>query len=867
MVESTPGAVTSAERQLTSSKAASKRAPFLLFMTAYMALWLAIWFIAVIIIHSEPQASPNDSYYVQLDLAEMSLQLFMYCLLLTLASLSMAWYADLQRTKAARASAAMVGTFCKSVWLYTMWYSISTFYDSYNDLNWFCGGADPTTHQPKFPGVTATGSDWCHLARTVGVANVLIGAGLIAIWVWTIVNRFARIVPEVPIGTTVNVLPAHYKWGSNAANAAHNLDISWRTILTLPDDLEQAFMAAAHPALYGPMRSRMNFLSKIGTTVLVFISIGSLLLTYPSLSYSKSQGLNAWATASYVTNISNNYVGWGDPIIASNWYWLMLTLGVSLGLTSYADGRTHRSFAAAAGVVAALNALQFLSFWVYSARRINAGSGSFVTLSIIDSSHAQQAEVGGAGLIMFCQILLAFTMLVRYFTYLPILPEHHDQFHHPAHVNGPCEIMTVKDTTVDPNPMPNTNAAGYVGETKMYVPGPQRERGGRGEVPSYNLPALHGVGWALRVLIGVEVLLIFAWWILQVVQTSWSGVFDNVNDAQAYFFNERMFMLTSVLCTAALMAAVYAERHRDSGTATAAAAVCATMFAGFWLLVWPFAYQSVASDGALRTSACGGEFWCKAVKASGVFALMQAFILAFTLLSAAFTVLRVLAIDRGELAGGRRTSSLLSSALVWLLQLLVWVWAFATIAVTVRSDLTGFYQQWQTIEPADVVGASFTEGYWASQAFLLLCIVATASWMLCYGRTVFHWQSRPVRMVTLASCTVLAAATLPMLILACRFAQTLSMNADEKTLAAVFILLPFVALAIFALALWRFVEPLYRNPNPAIRGTSSTEASMTHGAVPSVKDGLSGGHATKLMSVVTVPASLHTEHSLTDRYE
>ena len=120
----------------------------------------------------------------------------------------------------------------------------------------------------------------------------------------------------MPISTTVNILPAHHKGGSNASNAAHNMDISWRTVLTLPDDIEQSFIASAYPHIYGPMRSRLNFLSRLGTTMLVFISIGTLLMTYPSLAYSKSQGLNSWSTASYTTNTTENYVGWGDPIIA-----------------------------------------------------------------------------------------------------------------------------------------------------------------------------------------------------------------------------------------------------------------------------------------------------------------------------------------------------------------------------------------------------------------------------------------------------------------------------------------------------------------------------------------------------------------------
>ena len=861
MVDPTPSLTDTAGRQVTSSRVANYRAPFLIFMTAYLVSLLFAWLITVIVIHSEPQANRSDNdYYVQINLAEMTLQLFMYCCLLCLASLSMAWFADLQRTKAARSAAAMVGTFCKSVWLYTMWYSISTFYSGYNDLNWFCGGGATGAdgNSAEFPGATSPGSDWCATARTVAVVNVLIGAGLIAVWVWTIVNRFARITPEVPISTTVNVLPAHNKAGCNANSAAHNLDISWRTVLTSPDDLEQSFIAAAYPHIYGPMRSRTNFLSKLGTTFLVFISIGSLLLTYPSLAFSKNQGLNSWSTTSYTNNVSNTYVGWGDPIIAGNWYWLMLTLGVSLGMTSYADGRSHRTIAAVACCMASLSALQFVSFWIYSARRIHAGAGNFFTTSIIDNQNSEYAEIGGAGLIMISQILIAFTMLARYFTYLPITAEHHAHFHHPAHANSPTEIDVVRDRG-DPDTT-RANTADYPNEFKMYVPGPQRIKGGLDEVPSYNLPALHGVGNGLRVLIGFEVLLIFAWWVMQVISESHNGVYDTTVGALSYFFNERMFMLTSVLCTASLIAAVYAERHRDTGTVSAASIVCATMLAGFFLVVWPYAYQSVASDGYLRNAACVDGFYCDVTKASGVFALIQGGILFLTLLSSVRTVSRLVSDSVGECAGGRHMSSLLSSSLAWLLQALLWVWAAVTIAATVRDNQVGFFQQYQSIETSNV-GAAFTMGYWSSQAFLLLLIITAVSWMLCYTRTTFEWQSRPVRIFTVASCAVLAAVLLPMLIFACRFAQTVSMNSDENTFVAVFILMPLVGIAVLALAVWRFMEPMYRNIHVVAVGRSTESMTLTSG-VPVDQSGAPITHS-KLVSVVTVPVSIHIEETRT----
>ena len=800
------------------------RAPFLIFMTVYLLLWLLIWFILLIVIHSEPQATPDNDFTVQITLAEMTLQLYMYVGLLCLAALAGAWYADLQRTKAARSAAAMCGTICKSAWLYTLWYSISTFYKGYNDLNWFCGGGG------VFPSITGSKSDWCYTARTVAVVNVLIGAGLIALWVWTIVNRFARITPEVPISTVGAILPAHHRRASNASNAAHNLDISWRTVLTHPEDLEQSFIAAAYPHLYGQGRLRMNTLSRVGTTLLVFISIGGLLLTYPSIAFSKNQGLNSWSTSSYTQPSSQDgeYVGWGEPVIAYNWYWLIVTLLASVTATSTADGRTHRGYAALACVLAALSGSQWLSFFVYSARRAHTDAQDVVTTSILDSAHAEYAEIGGAGIILISQLCIAITLFIRYHSYIRILPEHQRLFNHPAHVSSPAVIAVEVDRAVHPKILNQTlpaDAAEQDMQDRMYVPGPYRDEATT-NTPSYNLPVLTGVGWPLKALLACEAVLLFCWWVTQIVASSEEAVFDVQYEAQAFVFNERMFILCSVLGAAALLTSVYAERLRQLPTALAHLFVVTATLAGFFLLVWPFAFQSIASSGYLQQAACQDESFCRLTKTAAVFALMQGFLLFFALLLAVGRTVRAVRGERAVatstvgLAAASRASALqrllvrLTVALVWALLSLVWVWALATVATTVRSNWVGFFQQWQSVEtPQSVVdgneGNSWTEGYWASVSFLLTVEVVVVGWLVSQATSAYEWQSRPVRVATVSACILLATSTFPMLIFACRFAETLSLNGDQNTFVAVFILLPFVALALLVCQLLRCLEPLY----------------------------------------------------------
>ena len=155
--------------------------------------------------------------------------------------------------------------------------------------------------------------------------------------------------------------------------------------------------------------------------------------------------------------------------------------------------------------------------------------------------------------------------------------------------------------------------------------------------------------------------------------------------------------------------------------------------------------------------------------------------------------------------------------LVGCLQLLVYVWAAATIASTIQPDSPGFQEQEQTAPTAaslaaNGVGNSFTLGYWAAQRFLLLVELTLVTWTV--GRAAcmpYAWQSRPARLLTVAACAVLAASTFPMLIMACRFARNLELDGAENAFIAAFILLPLFALALLAVVCRLAMEPFYHN--------------------------------------------------------
>ena len=485
--------------------------------------------------------------------------------------------------------------------------------------------------------------------------------------------------------------------------------------------------------------------------------------------------------------------------------------------------------------MASLNFAQFFSFWIYSVRRAHTDAQDLVTTDILDSAHAQYAEIGGAGLIMLNQLGVALTTFIRYFSYIRISPEHHRLFHHPAHIDRPQRIAVIMDDKTQPRLFEErlvTSSGGA--DTQMSVPGPYRDEG-QDSIPSYNLPALTGVGLALRALLVAEVFVFFCWWVTQIVGESESGVLDSVTLAQSYLFNERMFMLCSVLVAGSLIPSVYAERQREMSTVLAACLTTLTVLAGWFILVWPWMYQSISTSGYLRQEVCSPDSsFCRLTKASAAFAILQGFILLFAALLAVARLRRAAPLD----AATSRESGLLirlSLGVLWVMEALVWVWALATVAATVRNDWVGFFQQWQSVSTSasiagGPVGNAFTEGYWASFAFLLLVLLVAVGWLISANASTFEWQSRPTRLLTVLVCFFLVTATLPMLIQACRFARDLSMNGDQRAFVAVFILLPLLSVCLLAAVVVRCAEPMYRQLES---GKVVDEQSMVASPLPS----------------------------------
>jgi len=145
---------------------------------------------------------------------------------------------------------------------------------------------------------------------------------------------------------------------------------------------------------------------------------------------------------------------------------------------------------------------------------------------------------------------------------------------------------------------------------------------------------------------------------------------------------------------------------------------------------------------------------------------------------------------------------------------LVWIWALVTIAVTVHTP--GFSQQMPHFDLGGE-GNLFVEGYFASQAFLLLTAVIVAVWLACScpGRTV-EWQDPAWRGLTVGAFIMLFLFSIPLLIESCRFARDLTLNGSEAVFVAVFIMLAVAALAALIVEVGLSLEPYITLREPPV---------------------------------------------------
>lgn len=795
------------------------RSPSLFALSTWQFLAFFAWFIVEIVTHSYSDIIDVGTGQQPLPLAEQSLQLFMYTTLLVLASLCAQWYADFTRTRASRHMALAVSTFTTFAWLWNLWFVIPAFRRD-NEANWYCAG--PLT----------TLSRWCNLFQASASLAVCMEFGMFLTWLWSLFYLLTLRTPEIPIPTQATILAPHHSLVAASESGAHNADVAWNTELTEPDDLEQMKIAANNPQTHAPIVNRLSVLGHVTSFFSGLSLIGWIVLTCALIDVARYTGLGAWSTQDrpgvFDANLpadqqqQDAYNGTnrlGDPVVAANWYWLTITLGVSIAVSSYSSFRRNRAVIGGAGLLSFLSALQWFSLFIYMARRVHQQSGDpNFAISVFNQKHSQYVEVAGAGLIAVSEILRSFVLFFRYMTYMLVTKLDHDRVHIPSHVDAPTVVQAERDN-YNPNyanAYGGTNTANIQDYTsahqnhahrptrEMNVPGPSYDAGDHDlYVPSYNMGIFHGSSALFRLIFAFQVLTVATFFVLQIVYQSSFGLFNNYqaegpertnandysftgNEApdRAYYYNEYMFLLSTILVLGAWIPAFHAEREVSVSSAVAACYSTMLMCLGFFLLIWTFAYNSIYSSGTLYEQVCinASGRWCSMTQAGGILALINA-----------FGILLVFLHSMGRLAERRllittweSTVQNVPGLLAPLIVIGICIWSFTQLYLGLFT--VGVTHQFQ--DNAGMTQNNPIESYFASQAFLTFAACSLAVWVGVYSsKLLYAWQSWSWRMAAFFTSMVAAAFTVPLLIYASRFIYNGGLDHPDESLAAALIIL------------------------------------------------------------------------------
>ena len=793
------------------------RSPTLFALSVWSFLAFFAWFITVIITHSYSDIVNTGGGQQPLPLSEQSLQLFMYTTLLTLACVAAQWYADFTRTRASRHMAAAVATFTMVAWFFNLWFVIPAFRGKDDNSNFYCSG--------QMTSLTR----WCNLYQTAAALSVCMEFGIFLTWVYSLFYLATLRTPEIPIPTQATILAPHHSLVAASESGAHNADVAWNTELTEPDDLEQMKIAANNPSTHAPIVNRLSVLGHVTNFFTALSVIGWIVLCCALIEVARDVGLFGWSTQDQplVSNSPNgvtypaNY-RLGDPVVAANWYWLTLTLGVSIAVSSYSSFRRNRAVIGGAGMLSFLTTLQWFSLFIYMARRVHQQSNDAgLAMSRLDeATNSQYVEVAGAGLIAVAEAIRTIVLFFRYMTYMLVTKLDHDRVHIPSHVDAPTVVQAERDN-YNPNYVNaygGTNTANTQDYTtahqththratqEMNVPGPSYDAGDADlYVPSYNMGIFHGASAMFKMTFVLQVLSLLSFWVLQIIYQSKYGLFNqyqtsgpeapNAGDYsfagpeapdRGYYYNENMFLLSSVLILGAWLPAFHAEREVSVSSAASAAYASMLMVLGWFLLVWTFSYESIYSNGTLYAQICQNEgsnsMWCNMTQAGGVLAIINGFFLLCLFLH----TMGRLAERRFLITTYESTIMNIPGLLAPLIICAICIWSFTQLYVGLFT--TGVTHQFQ--DQSGFTQNNPIESYVATQAFLTFATCSFAVWCGVYStKLLYAWQSWSWRMISFFSSMIAAAFTVPLLIYGARFIYNGSLGSAGLALASALIIL------------------------------------------------------------------------------
>jgi hypothetical protein len=668
-----------------------------------------------------------------------TLQLFMYSMLLAVFSYGASWYAHIHRTRAARHLAVFVSVFSLFAWMWELWYVIPTLRGTSDQSNIYCNNV---------------ATRFCRTSQTASSFSVILEFALLLDVAWAVFVAATSVQPDITLANT---------------------DGSYNTEVMEADDLEMVKIAVAKGSVYDQTRQRMSSLGwfNYGTNILTMI--GWIILTLASIQLSKDIGIAAY------TNAIGNTQQWGDPIIATLWFPLTLTLGMSVAVAAYSSFRMNRSVTATAMLLAAVTATQWWSFFVYSARRFQQDTEGTGLSSLTDKA-AQRAMVSGAGLIMCAETIKVAILVVRYVTFMPITRE--DQRALRAQSQHAHDAPTVIINDMDETTKPHT--------PETAIENPDRDVSTTSQ-PQYNQSMFAGTSLLFQVIFFAQLLVLVTFWCNEFVFSSNSGLFagtPNTNPPydpeQSFYFSQIQFIYQTVLILAVWLASFRAEREKSTAASTASFFVVTIAIAGWFLLIWPTAFQALPNQvGDINSAACvdGTGDWCRLTGAASVFSFILLFVLSVVWIN---SVIRLVA-SYTTSNGLNRTVQIVPTAIAVVMLSGIAIWALTTIRIGVTND--DFLAQQQQQLPG-TNGASLEETYWASQVFLILTILSFASYVGIYSTLSFEsWQSWTARLYSWMWSNVLVAILLPFFVLTTRFIQADSLNSVHLGVASGIIIL------------------------------------------------------------------------------
>ena len=539
----------------------------------YVLVWFA-WFICEIIIHSLDQDffgsvnNGNRGGFLQL-LVTQSMLLYQYNGILMAGALAALHLASSVKTRASRVSSFVVQMFSFLAWFFELYFIIPTFYSSSNGSNLFCG----------YGTVTPTQSD------TNGNVNFASGVtGEVS------VCRLARAIAALAVVMQfVQGLVLLYSFAQ--IFIAPRLEDGTRKEIIEEDDAEVATVVQANPAGYALINRRVALFSYLNLFAVLTSLVGYAVFMYSLIDVVRSTGFTNGAN--YSAYVTSNWIVLGDFVLSNNFRQLSLTLVFALAASGYAAFRHNRGIQAGALLLTFITTLQWWSLIIFSGRYLRQWrhdadynstqtNGQFPgqfpndqTFNYYPALNAQRAMYAGACVILAGETFRTFFLLGRYFSYVPV--------------------------------------------TRNNV------------IPTYIRGAFATANPIPVLLFWFEALTIFAWWVLQFVAESESGIFNNVPGVQngantaggvagnlntaALPFNipmqnvvtETLFIWQTMYFLAVFIPELFSERTKTLASKQASLAVNVVIMCAYFLLSWPWSYAGSHNGG----------YWYSGTDASG----------------------------------------------------------------------------------------------------------------------------------------------------------------------------------------------------------------------------------------------------------